>query len=333
MTKQFLRAYTMRGKEPGQAGDPIKFLASTAGIKRDGRDLDQGLWSLDNFRKNPVFLWSHDYRGQFLPIGKADVEAAEDGLETTVLFDQADEFARKVEDKYRRGFLNAVSVGWNDVVRCANCDGLLDMWLTYGLAYYRKKCPHCERELTEDGVRVSYDLLDISGVNVPGDPDALMERELRALEALREAGTAEAEALWSEIAAEMVVIFRAGVEEADEVRLKRYRALLPRYRRLGKTPPEFLSNEELAGLGEEELRGLFLEGEIEITSRERAGAVLNKRNRDDLAQAASLIQGVLERAQKEEEADEASEEDERSGASDGDRAVLEYFKNRLGGMS
>lgn len=404
MEKLFLRAFAERGAEAGKAGEPIVFIASTEGIKRDGKDLDASKWNLENYRKNPVFLWAHDYMGRNLPIGRSDVEQSGHELKAAVTFDQADEFARQVEDKYRRGYLNAVSVGWLDIARCSKCKGLLDMWSTYGLDFYRKKCPHCEAELTAKTVEIEYDLLDISGVPVPGDADALMEREYAALRSVMEeaglpirptgarpypnehacrvrepddfeegsfrrvkrehegkeysvimgrlkgestmteqayrypkdvwtekqarahckshdgisfepASNESGEGDWHEIITEMVGIFTPGPDDTDEIRLQKYRALLPKYRRAGKEAPEFRSLEELEALGEEEICGLFLEGEWELAGLPirptgRAGAVLSGRNRGDLEQAVTLIQGVLERAKKEEGEEERVGEEE-----------------------
>jgi hypothetical protein len=182
MNKNYLRAYCERGAEVGKAGDPIKFVASTEGIKRDGKELVASRWDLSNYLKNPVFLWAHDYMGRNLPIGRTEPEIEGKQLVTVTYFDQADEFARQVEAKYRAGYLNAVSVGWFEVYHCKKCGERLDFWDTWGLTTFRKKCPHCHEEITEKDVEVKYDLLDISGVPVPGDPEALMEREVRALE-------------------------------------------------------------------------------------------------------------------------------------------------------
>jgi len=125
----------------GQAGSSIRFTASTPGVKRDKMNLDQGAWYLENYRRNPVVLWAHDYRA--LPIGRATVATEPGRLVADVTFDQADEFARLVEQKYRDGYMHAVSVGWDEI---------------------------------EIEGRQLYDLLDVSAVAVPGDPDALMER-------------------------------------------------------------------------------------------------------------------------------------------------------------
>jgi len=145
----YMRALLEAVEGEEQESGPIRFVASTGGVKRDGKDLRAESWRLANYRSNPVFLWAHDYMGHNLPIGRADVTVDGERLIASVVFDQEDEFARRVERKYRRGFLNAVSVGWGE---------------------------------TDGG----YDLLDISAVPVPGDPDALMERQARAYRALAE---------------------------------------------------------------------------------------------------------------------------------------------------
>lgn len=338
----FIRGICERkAKAPGNPGDPIVFVASSPGVKRDGRDLEISNWDLENYRKNPVFLWVHDYMGRNLPIGRAEVTIEGKKMMSSVIFDQADEFARTVEGKYRRGFLNAVSVGWDDHVYCKKCGEELDRWSTHGLEYLRQKCPHCEADLTADTINLRYELLDISGVPVPGDQDALKEWEYRALKQIFEEDAPEeegAEGEWRELAAKMVDVFTRAPDESTESRLRRYSGLLPKYRRLEKTPPEFRTNEELAGLGEEEIRGLFFHGEADNLYwmpkiGERVGAMLNARNRGDLEQAVTLIQAVLERARKEAE-QEAGQEEERSAESgagevDETELVLQALRARM----
>lgn len=337
---QFTRAICERkAKEPGNPGDPVIFTASTPGVKRDGRDLNIASWDLNNYQENPVFLWVHDYGGRTLPIGRADASIEGKRMRAVVIFDQADEFARQVEQKYRTGFLNAVSVGWDDHVYCKKCGNELDRWSQYGLEYFRKKCPHCEAELTPEVIDLRYELLDISGVPVPGDPDALIERQIRALKQTLEDITPElvgAEGEWEELAAEMAGLFVPAPEESDDERKRRYQALLPKYRRMGKVPPEFRTVEELEALSAEEIRGLFLEGEVATTNNTnstnvRVGAVLNARNRGELEQAVALIQGVLARAVKEEEQSEDGRAvDQGQPISDvTDESVLLAIKARL----
>ncbi len=148
---QFARAFR-EGASAGRPGSPIRFTASTSGIKRDGFDLNPRDFDLERYRKNPVFLWAHNFTGSQLPIGRAAVAVETDRLVADVVFDQADDFARQVERKYRDGFLSAVSISWDTI-----------------------KTPRGPK----------HELLEISGVPVPMDPDALMERERAGLADLR----------------------------------------------------------------------------------------------------------------------------------------------------
>lgn len=299
----FLRAYR-QDSEPD--AETMTFVASTPGVKRDGLEIDQSKWNLAPYETNPVVLWAHDYSS--LPIGRASVRVEDGRLMTDVTFDTADEFAAKVRDKYARGFLNAVSVGWRDVE-------------------------------TGEGkaAEVQHELLDISAVPVPGDPDALAERQRSALRELgwrlMEIGNDEeldqaaldeimgapldrntpagAEDAWPEVAAAMVAVFAPRSDDAQ--RQREYNALLPKYRRLGKIPPEWLDSDDLADLDADNWRGLFLEGELGHAGwlydlPERAGAVLNARNKADLRKASDLILGVLRSAEK----GEPDEDEERA---------------------
>lgn len=144
-----IRAYVHRDSD-----GPLSFVASTGGVKRDGLDIDIEGLDTTAYEQNPVFLWAHDYGGRTLPIGKVTrLTKTRDGdgtLTATVMFDQHDDFAKTVERKYRDGFLNAVSIGWD----------------------IRKM----------EGQRIiESELLDISAVPVPGDAAALMERQQVAL--------------------------------------------------------------------------------------------------------------------------------------------------------
>ncbi len=278
-----LRMYCDRATaESGQMGSPIRFVAATEGIKRDGLNLVISGARLDNYRRNPIVTWAHDLWGRNLPIGRAEVMVNGNQLDADITFDQEDEFARAIESKYRRGYLHAVSVNWDSL----SMNG---------------------RDVTD------WELLEIAAVPVPGDPGALMQRQYQALKELFEPD--DEEGSWEKTAAEMVGIFLPEPDDTDEAREKRYKALLPRYRKLGKVAPEWLKREELQGLNSEALRGLFLEGEWETVygTHERKGAALSQRNRDDLTEAMKLIQGVLERSVKEEPpADENPAEAERS---------------------
>lgn len=356
MSKYTIRAYRAEDDEQSKAQDeagaeggaPIRFTASTEGIKRDGMDLSLAQWDLSNFKRNPVFLWGHDYLGNRLPIGKVKIkpEAEEKRLVADVTFDQEDDFAKQVESKYRNGYLNAVSVGWNTILP----DG------------------KAMDQITKDDIRL--DLLDLSGVPVPGDPDALMERFVRSLQEdgvrintqhtrtvlphrtdlapldeswdeaeERRTFTAvdfqesaawvddqihpsspsayrflhhnrEGEAVWRAVSAAMVEFYLATAQVPDEDRKGVWQHLARHYQQFDKEPPEFIDREHASALTAEDIRGLFLEGEPDrFPEYFRKGAVLSKRNVNDLDQAISLLQGIKERSAKEETKD-LDEEDE-----------------------
>ena len=285
MPKQFLRMYLAEEQaEAAVEGSPIRFLIATEGIKRDGLNLKVAGARVDNYLRNPVVTWVHDFMGQRLPIGRANLILGPNQIDAEITFDQMDDFARQVESKYRRGYLNAVSVSWNP--------------------------------LRMDGRNVEeWEFLELAAVPVPGDPEALIKRQYEALGELLgdeegAQGASGSEDGWAELATEMVAVFLPGSDEDAAGREGRYRALLPRYRRMGKVAPEFLSDEDLRGLDSRTLEGHFLEGEwglvygnpgINSGARgERKGAMLSTRNLDDLRQAVELLQGVLERAKKEE---------------------------------
>lgn len=296
MTKKFLRAYIETGADERALeevmGEPIRFVASTEGVKRDGLDLKMDRWDLTNFERNPVFLWVHDYFGRTLPLGRVQAEIEKDALIANVVFDQADEFARQVERKYRTGFLHSVSVGW---------------------------------ETVERDEQTFYDLLDVSGVPVPGDPDALIERqgvamrnlvgELRGIldhitaQELQDAPVIDLteteeedeeqassgltastdETVWRGISTAMVGIFDPAVSMDDEERKSVYILLERLYRKLGKTPPEFLELADLRTLANEDVRGLFLEDELVELQR-----VDEDENEEDELDSRVEFIGVLE---------------------------------------
>ena len=153
MSNHFRALYT-RTLEDGTK----EFVASTAGAKRDGLTLDMRGGIFDSYLANPVVLWCHDYRGERLPVGKCvKLKPMVKELRALVSFDLSDPFAAEIDRKYDEGFLNAVSIGWID------------------------------RETSSDGRTVSkWELLDISAVPVPGDPQALLRREYAAIRSLIE---------------------------------------------------------------------------------------------------------------------------------------------------
>lgn len=79
-------------------------------VRTDGIDLSQ-------FNRNPILLWMHNrpYMGredEILPIGKVVDLKLENGILSGMpVFDQNDDFAKKIESKWESGILNMGSAG------------------------------------------------------------------------------------------------------------------------------------------------------------------------------------------------------------------------------
>jgi len=94
--------------------DTVTVQFMTEGVARDGMVLDADGIDTDAFEQNPVVLWSHgtDPRRGDEPIAKAsNLRRNGDGLLADVTFAE-DEFAQRIREKVRNGFVNAVSIGW-----------------------------------------------------------------------------------------------------------------------------------------------------------------------------------------------------------------------------
>lgn len=78
-----------------------------------GRVLTSGI-DLAQFQKNPLLLWMHrrSFDRDAMPIGRIDnLRTDGDRLIGTPVFDQNDEFAKKIESKWENGFLRMASAG------------------------------------------------------------------------------------------------------------------------------------------------------------------------------------------------------------------------------
>ncbi|HLE86268.1 MAG TPA: HK97 family phage prohead protease [Candidatus Brocadiaceae bacterium] len=94
-------------------------IASTADVDRDGEIIDPKGWDLENFLKNPVILWAHQYHE--LPIGIAEntkigklPNSEMEGLLISGRFadEKANPKAEQVRRLYADGILKTVSVGF-----------------------------------------------------------------------------------------------------------------------------------------------------------------------------------------------------------------------------
>ena len=88
----------------------FEVVASTAGVDRDGEIIKIEAWDTDNFMKNPVVLFGHDYWS--LPIGVVtSLEVKGDQLIAKGIFAKT-EAAQEIRRLYDDGILKAVSVGF-----------------------------------------------------------------------------------------------------------------------------------------------------------------------------------------------------------------------------
>ena len=112
MNKQFK---IMNTKSEEVDSRVIRFLGTDETKDRSGDVMSMQGWNIGNYMKNPIFLWAHNYTQP--PIGKAvNVQYDNDkkGLTFDIKFADRDTyaFADTIYKLYKGGFLNAVSVGF-----------------------------------------------------------------------------------------------------------------------------------------------------------------------------------------------------------------------------
>ncbi|MAH50241.1 hypothetical protein CMI37_30755 [Candidatus Pacearchaeota archaeon] len=135
----------------------LEITGSTEAQDRDGDVIRVSGWDLKHFRKNPVFLWAHDYGSP--PIGRA-VEVRKDvgAGKLTFKIEFADKetfpFADTIFRLFKGGFLHATSVGFIP----KDADPVLD----------------AEGNPTIGKLFKKQELLELSAVPVPSNPEALL---------------------------------------------------------------------------------------------------------------------------------------------------------------
>jgi len=100
-----------KANKPGSKDGVINFTLTSLDVDRDSEVILPMGGKVDNFLKNPVFLWAHDMK--MPPIGKIipeSLQITEREITADVEFDLKDEFAKKIYEKYVDGFLNAGSI-------------------------------------------------------------------------------------------------------------------------------------------------------------------------------------------------------------------------------
>lgn len=130
---------------------------------RDGDIVKVSGWMIENYQKNPVFLWAHDYRSVPLAAAQKIVRRRSPAsLEFHLRFPTEDlyPFADMILNLYEQRIINASSVGfipfkWEDLTD-EEKDGMSPMAEIFGGRKF-----------------VKQELLELSGCAVPSNPNAL----------------------------------------------------------------------------------------------------------------------------------------------------------------
>ena len=145
------------------SGATLDFIASTATLDRYREIIEPAGWRLDAYRKNPVFQNAHNYGDILFTLGKALTTEVRLVGERQALC-QRIEFATEVNPVariayglYRGGFLSAVSVGFIPL-----------KWEDGGSSSSRRDSAETPRRRY-----VEQELLEVSAVAIPANPDAL----------------------------------------------------------------------------------------------------------------------------------------------------------------
>lgn len=130
----------------------LEFIGSVETTKdRDGEVIKSNGWELENYKKNPIVLWAHDYQSP--PIGKAlNVSVSKGKLLFQVKFADSETypFADTIYKLCKGGFINATSVG-----------------------FIPKEWDTAKKEGDPSRTYLKQELLELSIVPVPSNPDAL----------------------------------------------------------------------------------------------------------------------------------------------------------------
>jgi len=151
-------------------------IASTAALDRDYEVLIPKGVITDNFMKNPVMLFIHDSKQ--LPVGRV---LALHVTDVAVSFDfefTPDELGAKLEQYYDSGFMNAFSVGFRPKAYVPVWDmpeevTSVDVQLPDGSTVKVNFDDYPQRPY---GIIPQWELLEISPVPVPSNPEALLVR-------------------------------------------------------------------------------------------------------------------------------------------------------------
>lgn len=149
MKKQYLQSNSILKSVLDEEKQIVHVVASTGNEDRHKDTVNPKGWDLKNFEKNPVILVSHDYSS--LPVGKAiKTWMEDDALHMHIEIAQTEK-GKELFYLVKNGFLNTVSVGF--------------IAKEYG-------------KMKGDFTIMKQELLEVSFVAVPANPDALVQNDV-----------------------------------------------------------------------------------------------------------------------------------------------------------
>ena len=158
-------------------GGNFQVVASTGDVDRMGDTINPEGWFLTNFRKNPVMLWGHD--SSIPAVARAERVWVEDKkLMVNGVFAPTP-FAQELRMLVENGFLSTVSVGFLPLK--LNEKGNIEI---EGKMYSRMTEDEIKKSVYDNEYGMKFDkqeLLEVSWVNVPALPQALVSARKEGL--------------------------------------------------------------------------------------------------------------------------------------------------------
>jgi hypothetical protein len=266
-------------KEINREMRTLTIVGSDETTDRDGDVLTVKGWELDNFLKNPVFLYAHNYSS--VPIGSAlKVIKKRDPVRLEFVEKFPTEglypFADMIFELFNEKILNASSVGF-----------IPKKWEPL------QNKDEADMETFNRGRRyVQQELLELSACPVPSNPNALqnsikfMKTHTADQIALMLSGEMDLELKKEEVLGELT----KEVEFEDEEKTKYF---VPSNFETEKTKDEEFVTVKGELEGEKKDPDPTDKTEQVLVVGEKAGAVLNAKNKDRLIQAEKMIEEVL----------------------------------------
>ena len=180
--KLMIKTYDANTKEV-EGERAFEVTITTTATDRDGDIVEAKGAKLTNFKKNPVVLMAHDYRG--LPIARAEnIEKTDDYIKSKVVFPPEGDYplADIVHRLYKGNFMRAWSIGFIPI----KTEDIVD----------EDEKRDTEVSDRRRGRRIkSWELLEFSACAVPSNPEALNNMIAKGIDidTLKEAGFIEIE--------------------------------------------------------------------------------------------------------------------------------------------